>query len=397
MKNKRIMILGAGVYQVPLIKKAKEMGFETIVVSPQGTFPGIPLADILLNIDTTDADRIVLVAKEYGIASIVTTGTDVSVPVVGTVVDALGLKGPTKKMADTVSSKIAFRAFLQENIFNCPDFVACKCSKEAWDFYQTLKTKIVIKPDDSSGSRGVTILDRGQTEENVVDAYRNAMKFSSSGRVCAESFIPGVEVGGDAFLLDGEIRFFTTTCKHMDGVIVLGHSLPGNLSEMELAGVKEELGRFATTLGYDNGPMNFDIMVNENQATLLEMGLRNGGNGILDLIYYSEGVDLSEWLVAYSLGMTIPNCRSFETKEISSYVFGTELSGTIETVSSFPELREYVPEVFEIVLARKPGDYVEPFIHNANLVGYLLLHCSAAEYKEVVSRIRKVLQVKVGE
>ena len=43
--KKKIMVLGAGIYQVPLIKKAKEMGLHTIVVSPKGPYPGISLAD----------------------------------------------------------------------------------------------------------------------------------------------------------------------------------------------------------------------------------------------------------------------------------------------------------------------------------------------------------------
>ena len=43
-KNK-IMIVGAGVYQVPLIQRAKERGLETIVVSPDGNYPGLAIAD----------------------------------------------------------------------------------------------------------------------------------------------------------------------------------------------------------------------------------------------------------------------------------------------------------------------------------------------------------------
>ena len=34
--KRKIMILGAGIYQVPLIRKAKEMGLETLVVSIPG-------------------------------------------------------------------------------------------------------------------------------------------------------------------------------------------------------------------------------------------------------------------------------------------------------------------------------------------------------------------------
>lgn len=81
MMKKKIMILGAGVYQVPLIKKAKNMGLVAVVVSPKGNYPGISLADIWLDIDTTDIDRIVEAAREHGVSGITTTGTDVCVKI----------------------------------------------------------------------------------------------------------------------------------------------------------------------------------------------------------------------------------------------------------------------------------------------------------------------------
>ena len=37
---KKIMILGAGIYQVPLIKTAKRLGICSIVVSIPGNYPG---------------------------------------------------------------------------------------------------------------------------------------------------------------------------------------------------------------------------------------------------------------------------------------------------------------------------------------------------------------------
>jgi len=392
--KKRIMILGAGVYQVPLIKKAKEMGLETVVVSPKGNYPGILLADIWLDVDTTDANRVLDAARQYAVSGVVTTGTDVSVPTVGVVVDALGLRGPTKHMADTVSSKTAFRAFLKEHALNCPDFVVCHCARDAWGFYKRQNDKMVIKPDDSSGSRGVMILDCGQTEESVIDAYRNAVKFSRSGRVCAEAFIEGVEVGGDAFFVDGEVRFLTITRKHMDSVIVQGHSLPGSLSAAEMARVKDEIQHVASKLGYDNGAVNFDVMINAHDVTILELGLRNGGNGILDLVYHSEGVNLAEWLLAYTLGDSIPE-GGHEAHSVSSYVFGVPHKGCLKSVTNLEQLTEAVPEVFDRVMAHKPGDHVEPFIHNANLVGYLLLRCGAEDYESVVARVRNVLKVEV--
>ncbi len=36
---KKIMILGAGIYQMPIINKAMERGLYTIAVSPKGIIP----------------------------------------------------------------------------------------------------------------------------------------------------------------------------------------------------------------------------------------------------------------------------------------------------------------------------------------------------------------------
>ncbi|MBE0435676.1 MAG: ATP-grasp domain-containing protein [Methylomicrobium sp.] len=395
--KKRIMILGAGIYQIPLIKKAKEMGLETIVVTPKGPYPGIQMADIVLDKDTTDAESIILAAKEYDIAGIVTAGTDVSVPTVGAVVDALKLKGPTKQVAVTVSSKSRFRSFLQKNRLNHPEFVRCEDIEDAWTFYRNINSKIVMKPDDSSGSRGVSVIEQGQPEKVVQEAYDNAIKFSRSKVVCAEAFIDGVEVGGDAFVLNGEIIFITTTCKYFDGVVVQGHSLPSSLSDEAIPLVKDEIQRAAFQLNYLDGPINFDVMIGESKVTIIEMGLRNGGNGIVDLVYHSYGVDLMKWLLAYVLSQPIDKTKIKEPKSISSYVFGSENKGILIKISNLQELRTQVPEVLDMVLAKQPGDSVEAFIHNANLIGYLLLNCGESGYQQIVTRIREVLKIEVRE
>ena len=395
MKDK-IMILGAGVYQLPLIKRAKMLGLETVIVTPMGNYPGIALADIHLDIDTTDSDKILKAARDLSIAGAVTSGTDVSIPALGAVADALGLIGPSKKAADTVSSKTNFRDFLTANGMNCPKHFRCRSPEDAWNFARKEPSRKVIKPDDSSGSRGVTILDCSPSERDVKDAYDHARSFSRSGIVCAETFIPGTEVGGDAFFVDGELRFFSTTCKHMHGIIVQGHSLPGVLSEKTNGLIRKELCRLSLKLGYRSGPVNFDVIVNDRDAVFLEIGLRNGGNGIIDIIYHSSGVDLTEWLLAYALGNPIPEHVIPSTNAISSYVFGAEHSGRLESISTLQELTNIVPEAFDMVLAKEPGDQVNKFIHNANLIGYLLLKCGAAEYEQVTEKIRDVMNIEVS-
>ena len=42
LRMKKLMIMGAGIYQVPLIRKAREMGIYTIAVSIPGNYPALP-------------------------------------------------------------------------------------------------------------------------------------------------------------------------------------------------------------------------------------------------------------------------------------------------------------------------------------------------------------------
>ena len=72
------MILGAGIYQVPLIRTARRMGLYTIVVSIPGDYPGFALADKIYELNTRDKEAILAAAEKEQIDGICTSGTDVA-------------------------------------------------------------------------------------------------------------------------------------------------------------------------------------------------------------------------------------------------------------------------------------------------------------------------------
>jgi len=69
----------------------------------------------------------------------------------------------------------------------------------------------------------------------------------------------------------------------------------------------------------------------------------------------------------------------------------------LKQVTSLSQIKQSVAEAFEMVLAHEIGEHVEPFVHNANLIGYILMHCGAQDYTEVRSRLQNVLQIEVAE
>ena len=80
---KKIMILGASVYQAPLLATAKRLGLYTIVCSVPGDYPGFALADKVYLINTVDKEAILKAAQEEQIDGICTSGTDVAVATIG--------------------------------------------------------------------------------------------------------------------------------------------------------------------------------------------------------------------------------------------------------------------------------------------------------------------------
>lgn len=394
--KKSIMILGAGTYQVPLIKKAQEMGLISVVVSPSGDYPGIEIAEKHFDADITDTSTILQIARQQDISGIVTTGSDVGIPTLGAVVDALGLKGPSHQMAVTVSSKTSFRSFQAKQNLSHPGFAICKSEDDAKRFFtDNHGAKIVLKPDDASGSRGVSVILPTQSEHDLIMAYRNAVKYARNNIVCAEQFIEGREVGGDGFFVNGKLEFFTTTVKHIEGVVVRGHSLPGIMNETELKALKHELENSAERLGYLTGPVNFDAMINTNRCTIIEMGLRNGGNGIVDLIKYSENIDLVEWLINYSIFNEMPVYTPCKPRMVSSYIVGSRKSGILKRFADSYSLQQKMPEIISVVMAKKLGDSVEEFVHNANLIGYLIVACGADSYNSVCEKIVNAFGLEV--
>ncbi len=109
---KKILVLGAGIYQVPLIKTAKKMGYQALVASIRGHYPGFKFADKVYYINTLDKFQILEMAQKEKINAILTTGTDVAVSTIGFVCDQMGLPGISEKTAKNVTNKALMKDIL---------------------------------------------------------------------------------------------------------------------------------------------------------------------------------------------------------------------------------------------------------------------------------------------
>lgn len=383
----KLFVLGAGIFQVRLIRLAQALGYETHVLSISGDYPGISEADAFHPIDTRDVGAVVRCAKKLRPAGVLTAGSDVCMPALGAVCDELNLRGISQSVAEMMTFKERFREFQRRSGLRCPRSVAARTLEELRDRVRELVFPVIVKPSDASGSRGISLA--ASADSGILRAaFAGARASSTRGIVCAEEILPGTEVGGNCLLQEKRIIFLATTAKHMEGFLVRGHSYPTKISSHAQVALRESLEECCEKLGYADGALNFDVMVDGDQVTIIEAAARLGGNGLTDLTEHAFGYNIEREVVRIAAGESATEFRegSFVVP-CGSLVFGSNADGVLRNLATLEEIQRPCPWVFGITNQRRIGNTVRAMRHNAELIGYALFDIPASRNWESCSRM----------
>lgn len=300
----RILILGAGQMQVPIIKKIKNRGDYCIVVDFDKDASGIKYADLALTISTNDKEAVLAVAKKCAINGILTT-SDYPVNVVAYVARELSLPAMSVKVAEICTNKYLQRKIFSENQINCPFY---KLVTELSDLTGLEDFPYIIKPVDSSASRGVK---KVNNPDELVDYFPTAAAFSKNGKVIVEKFLEGREYSVETLSQNGQTSIIAITGKITRGeeygfFVEDAHIIPADLSDEEINLIKKEVLKAISVIGIDNCPTHTEIKLNEQGACIIEIACRLGGDNITsDLVPLATGVDMLENLIRLSVGEQI--------------------------------------------------------------------------------------------
>ena len=179
--KKKVMVIGAGAGQIPIIKLCQKEGLYTYAVSPNGPYPGIELADCHINEDIYNVDNLVKIGKELKIDYVISDQSDYAVPLVAYIADKLGLPGVEPEVAQTYSYKSKFRSFCEANDIPAPK--AIEIEKET--ILPNFNFPVIVKPSDSQGSRGIN---KVEDKAGLANAIQEAFSYSKRGSVVVEDF-----------------------------------------------------------------------------------------------------------------------------------------------------------------------------------------------------------------
>lgn len=300
----RLMILGAGEMQTPIIKKAKDLGHYVISIDRDANAIGNKFADCPLEIDTNDLDGIIDAARKLKIDGILTT-SDYPIRVVAEVCDKFNLKGPNKNAAKISTNKFLMREHLAKHNFNVPKY---KIISNEDDINNILFFPAVIKPLDSSGSRGVK---KVYTIDEFLAAYTNTKNNSRTNDVLIEEYIEGPEYSVETLSQNGVTHIIAITEKTTqgkDGVYFVEnrHFIPADLTDIQINQISETVIKLIDSLNLGDSASHTELKLSDKGIFIIEIGARLGGDFITsDLVPLATGIDMLENVINLALGHPI--------------------------------------------------------------------------------------------
>ena len=301
---KTVMILGAGVLQIPLIERALERGFQTVVVSPVPSEPGHAIATHSEICDVVDEAGVLELARKYNIDGIITDQTDLPVRTVSYVANKLGLPGIDYDVACLFTDKYLMRERCRELGIRTLRYSLCHSLDEVVAFYESIGGDIILKPVDNQGSKGVY---RISSKRDIHDKFGDAFGYSRSGRVLAEEFVTGREFLVEGICFDYEYRNLccgdTLYFDIPDVFSACRREFPSVAPRALARKVLETNAAIVKGFGLKQGITHGEYIIDGDDVILIEIAARGGGVFISsDLIALQTGMRTEDYLLDIALG-----------------------------------------------------------------------------------------------
>ena len=385
---KKILFLGGAYAQIPILKEAKARGYYIITCDYLPGNPGHRLSDEYHNVSTTDMTGVLKLAKKVKPDFVIAYASDPAAPVAAFISEKLGLPGNPYESVRILSEKDLFRTFQKRRGFNTPEFVVLNETSNPGESLRSLRYPFIVKPSDSSGSKGVR---RVNSPEEIDSAVKAAFSFSRSRKIIAETFIDNdlADLHGDGFVVDGELVFSCLGDHIYNGKSnpynPIGTLWPSKLPDEIIKKIEKDVATIIKGSGFKNGAVNIEARVNsKGRYYIMEIGPRSGGHFVPQAILYATGFDMVKAILDVMEGKKI--LLPDHARECSAYyAIHSDNEGKLVHLSLSEKLKPFVKEFHQFV---QPGDMIKSFNEAGAVIGIILLSFqSLDEMSSVMNRI----------
>ena len=373
---KQLLVLAAGLLQIPVIKKAKKMGIYVIAVDDDPNALGMALADkAIVPGGLMNEEKMLAIAKNEQVDGVIHPCSEVAMNVMGRINDELHLSGISKEMAIRATNKHLMREAFEKYGAPSPMSFLTKDEDDAWQiFYEQFHINAILKPSRNSGSRGIAKVEKGISKEAFVEYYRRALNESRDHSVLIEQFIEGPEFSVEAIVWQGEPYVLAITDKKTTEspyFVELGHNQPSVYPEHIQQKLKDGAIAGIKALGLNNCAAHCELKVQDGEAYLMEIGARMGGDFIsTELTHLSTGVDMVAATINVVLGIE-PDLQPKEKKHGVCIRYFTPKPGKLVAIEGGEFLKD--PNVYDAEIYPQIGDVIPEVKSSLDRSGHVIV------------------------
>ena len=348
-------------FSCEIVAKAKEMGIYTLVADYNRIedSPGNQIADEAVDLSVTDVDAVVDYVNNNAIDGVFVGFNDMLLPFYADICKKAGLPCyGTKTQFETLIAKDKYKALCRQ--FDVPTIPEYDINDE------NIKYPVLVKPVDSSGSRGITICHNRQQLDEAVEIGRKASK---TGKVLIERYMDGREVTVFWTFQDGNYYLSALGnrhVKHNQGMDIIplpvGYTFPSVFLPKYRAEVEENCKRMFSHLGIKDGMMFMQCKVEDGTCYVYDLGYRLTGSLEYKILERVCGYNPLEMMICHALTgkMGEESIAELAVPEFKTPAFNVSClcaPGTIKEITGIEEVKA-MPEVEDVVIAHTPGETI---------------------------------------
>lgn len=401
MERKNILIIGAGINQVPIIQTAKRLGYRVITVSPHGDYPGLDIADEVYHEDVLNKEAILEFAKTKQIGGVISDQSDMIAPTVAYLAEQLNLPGFGYENALKFTNKTLMRKTCAEvglpTIPNCQ----AKSLNEALLHAEKIGYPVVIKPEDSYSSKGVVRID---SSADLLQKYEISACASKTGNVIVEKMIVGPQFFSQGFVDEYQLTMFAFSDRYYfdlpDLFLPYTNAFPTKASKRMQQRMADDFGKIIDRLKPKFGHVWAEWIYEETTDTLymIEMAIRGAGAFVTtDVIPRAYGIDTQPYLIESAMGH---GPVGFSTKDCTSgaaafYCFLLPY-GTVTAVEGLDKLQE-IPGVVRTNIGEiRVGDKTKELADKNSRYGPIIVEGKTRDdLDQIRARMIETLKIRV--
>lgn len=402
MQNEKLLILGAGINQVPIINKAKQFGLFTVVASIDGHYPGFKLADKAYKTNILDKEELLNIAQKEKIDGVITDQNDLAVPSVAYIAEKLGLPGIGYECALNFTNKLLMKKTCEEVGIPVPRYIKATNANEGLHFIKKNGLPVVVKPVDSTGSKGVFKIDN---EKDFEEKFNISIQESFTKAVLVEEHIEGEQFLSRGYVDNYKLRLFAYSNRYYFDLPT--QFLP-NLTVFP-AKMSSDVFKRMTKYHHDLinklrprfGASGVEWIYNKKTDSLylIEMALRGGGAFISShLIPYAYGIELEPYIIHASLNKKYKDIFSVPIiSRSSAYMSFLLPQGEVIDVKGLDEIEKTAGVIKSYVNDIAIGQKTNPAVHKGSRYGPILIGGNTrADVENTIQEIRKKVHIKIN-